>query len=231
MRIRFIRIILALILFTRISHAQHEQRIFHSIGVELDQGVDKDGDVFGADIDGWIGGDDDKFWIKHELDTAEGEIESSELWGLYSSTFSEFWDTQMGIRFDFDPANKGYLVFGLNGLAQYYFETQAHLFLSDDAEVSARFRQENEILLTQKLLLEPFIEMNLSAQDVEELGVKAGFTDAQIGLQLRYEVTRRFAPYIEIAYERDLGQTAHITLAEGERAEQVVGKLGVRLVL
>lgn len=132
------------------------------------------------------------------------------------------------MRQDFAPRGETYLAAGVAGLAPYFFETEATAFLSTEGNVSARFEQSFELLITQKLIAEPHVEVNLFAQDVPEQGVGAGFSDIEAGLQLRYEVTRKFAPYVDLVWERDLGETASITRASGEDVEDTTLRFGVR---
>jgi copper resistance protein B len=119
-------------------------------------------------------------------------------------------------------------VIGFEGLAPYFFETEAHLFVSEDGDVSARIRQENEFLITQKLIIQPYVEANLFAQDVLELEVGAGLSSAELGLQIRYEFTRTFAPYVDVKYERKFGETSSIAKSNGEDNDAVVGTVGVK---
>lgn len=206
---------------------EHGGAIFHAFEFEADWG---DGDVASWDLDGWIGTDEDKLWLKSEGEHAEGEWEKAELWALYSRNISTFWDAQVGVRYDVEPWQTGYFAVGLNGLAPYFFETEAHLFISEDGDVSARLRQENEFLLTQKIVFQPYAELNLYAQDVDDQEIGAGFSSGEIGLQTRFEITRKFAPYIDIRYERLLGDTASIAEAGGEDKDDVVGAIGLRLM-
>ena len=122
------------------------------------------------------------------------------------------------------------MTLGFNGLAPYYFETEAHLFISDEGDVSARLREENDFLPTQKLILQPYAEVNLFAQDVPEQNVGAGIADGEIGLQTRYEITKKFAPYIDIHYGRKFGKTSSIAKSNGEDKEELVGSAGIRLM-
>lgn len=210
--------------------AEHGGGIFHMFRLETDYGGGKDGAVASWDFDGWIGGDDDKLWLKSEGDHTGGKLEDAEFWALYSRNIATFWDAQAGIRYDVEPTSTGYLVLGINGLAPYFFETEAHLFISDEGDVSARLREENDFLLTQKLILQPYAEANLYAQDVPERDVGAGLADAQIGLQTRYEFTRKFAPYVDVHYGRKFGETSSIAKSNGEGNNELVGAIGLRLM-
>jgi copper resistance protein B len=209
---------------------EHGGGIFHMFRLETDYGGGKDGAVARWDLDGWMGTDENKLWIKSEGEHANGRLEDAEVWALYSRNVSTFWDAQAGVRYDFKPRSTTYAVVGFNGLAPYYFETEAHLFVSDKGDVSARLREENDFLLTQKLILQPYAEINLYAQNVPENDVGAGLSSGEIGLQTRYEFTRKFAPYVDIRYSRKFGETSSIAERNGEDNEEVVGSIGIRLM-
>jgi copper resistance protein B len=210
--------------------AEHGGRIFHIFRLETDYGAGAHGAAARWDFRGWVGGDDNKLWLRSEGENAGGKTDQSEFWALYSRNVSTFWDAQAGIRYDTQPTGTPYLVFGFNGLAPYYFETEAHLFISNDGVISARLREENDFLLTQKLITQPYAEMNLSSRKVAERDTGAGFTNGEIGLQTRYEFTRKFAPYVDIRYERKFGETSSIAGSNGEDSGDFVGAVGLRLM-
>jgi len=204
---------------------------FHAFHLDMDAGENRDNNAVSHwDLDGWIGGDQHKLWLKSEGEVADHNTEQSENWALYSYNLDTFWDVQAGIRYDNKPASTAYLVAGFSGLAPYYFETQAHLFFSEDGDAGLRLRKENDVLLTQKLILQPYLELNAYAQDVEELEVGSGLSDVSLGLQLRYEVTRQFAPYIELDYGRLFGGTADYAQSHGEDRNDNSITAGVRLL-
>lgn len=209
---------------------QHGSEIWHRFLLEGDYGAGQEGPVASWDLDGWIGTDENKLWLKSEGENSDGHLEQAEFWALYSRNVAEFWDAQIGLRHDAQPVSTSYLALGFEGLAPYFFETEAHFFVSDEGDFSARLRQENDFLLTQRLILQPYAEINLSAQDVGELGIGAGFTEGEIGLQTRYEITRKFAPYIDFRYERKFGETASIAEDEGDDKDNFVAALGIRFM-
>ena len=212
------------------SHGHGGER-FHKLNLEVGGGqTDKSAAVTAWDFHGWLGSDKNKLWLKAEGERENGQTEKSELWAMYSRNVTTFWDAQVGLKHDTQPSALSYFVMGVEGLAPYFLETEAHVFISEDADVSLRLHQETGFLLTQKLMLQPSIGMQLYAQDVPELEIAAGLSDAEIGLQLRYEFTRKFAPYIEVKYERKLGETLSIAKSNGEGADTVAGLLGVRLM-
>ncbi len=178
---------------------------------------------------GWIGGDTDKFVINTEGEMQNGHVESSELWGLWSRNVSDFWDVQAGLRQDFDPHPTTSLVVGLQGMLPQFIETDAHIFVSTRGDVGARFEQTIDLAITQRLILEPHLKVDVNAQNVPELDVGSGISSIEAGLQLRYEITRKFAPYVDLVYETATGNTAHIKRNNGERAGELTLRAGLRL--
>ena len=205
-------------------------QVFHAFRLETDYGGGKSGPVASWDLKGWAGGDDNKVWLKSEGDNVDGKTDRAEFWALYSRNISTFWDAQVGLRYDVKPVSTSYLSLGFNGLAPYFFETEAHLFVSNKGDVSARLREENDFLITQRLILQPYVEVNLFAQKVPGQNVGAGLSNGQIGLQTRYEITRKFAPYIDIRYEREFGETSSIARSNGEGNDDLIGAIGLRLM-
>ncbi|MCF6254052.1 MAG: copper resistance protein B, partial [Thiomicrorhabdus sp.] len=152
------------------------------------------------DIQGWLGTDYNKFWFKFEGDTPVGKSEGElELQALYSRAVSAYWDMQMGARFDRiygggSSNNRVLGVFGFQGLAPYWFEVEPAVFIDDEGNFSARLVATYDLLLTQRLILQPRTEFNLSANNVPKFGVGKGLNDLQLALRLRYEFTRKIAP-------------------------------------
>lgn len=179
----------------------------------------------------WYGGDIDKLWIKSE---GEGEfggaLEEAEIQALWSHAIGPWFDLQAGLRADFrDGPDTGHLALGVQGLAPYFFEIDAAAFVSDAGDLTARFEAEYDQRLTQRLILQPRIEANFSAQDIPELGIGSGLSDLEAGLRLRYEIVREFAPYVGVEWQRAVGDTADFTRAAGGDPDRWVVLAGVRL--
>lgn len=186
-----------------------------------------DGYLF--DLQGYYGGDLDKFWFKSEGEGSFGEkIESAEVQALYSRAIAPFFDFQAGIRQDFAPMDRTYAVVGIQGLAPYLFEVDAAAFLSDKGDLTARVEAELDQRITQRLVLQPRVEASFSAQDVPELGIGAGLDTVEAGLRLRYHFAREFAPYIGIDQEWRIGQSADYARAEGEDSSVTNYVVGIR---
>ena len=232
MHTKITKIIFFLIVsFPTLSFAGGGSSINHAFRTETDIGNSRDGTVYSWDFDGWVGSDYNKLWLKSEGDKTEGEtVEDAEFWAMYSRNIARFWDVQVGIRYDDRPNSTTYLTAGLEGLAYYFFETEAHLFVSEDGNLTARIRQENDLLITQRLITQPYFEFNLSAQEVPELGIGSGVTSGEFGIQTRYEFSRKFAPYIDFSYDRKFGSTSAITRKDSKNRDAFIARVGLRLL-
>lgn len=204
-------------------------RTFTFLRADVDVGFGDDEGVFTWDIDGWRGGDINKAWLKSEGEASDGDLETAEVQLLYSRNISTFFDAQVGVRYDFEPEGTAHLVAGIQGLAPYQFETDAAAFLSEKGDLSFRYEQSVDLLLTQRLVVEPEIELEAFARDVAERAVGAGLSELEASLRLRYEITRKFVPYAEVAYERLLGETSSLAQRRGESPERTTLRAGLRV--
>lgn len=178
------------------------------------------GNPFRFDGEGWIGGDYDRLWIKAEGEAADGGGGGVELQLLYGRLVAPFFDAQAGVRVDRawgseGARTRGLLVVGLQGLAPYWFEVEPALFVSLDGDLSARLTARYELLFTQRLILEPDLEVDAALQEVPEFGVGSGFNSLELGARLRYEFIREIAPYVGAAWVRRFGETADFARASG----------------
>ncbi len=183
------------------------------------------------DAQGWTGTDRRKLWIKTEGEgRVDDGVDTAEIQTLYSRMITPFFDLQAGVRQDLEPnPARTHAVLGLQGLAPQWFEIDAALFISDKGDVTARVEAEYDLRLTQRIVAQPRAEMNFAAQDVAELGVGGGVSQAELGVRLRYEITRQVAPYIGLSWERSIGDTADFRRARGEDPGRVAFVIGLRL--
>ncbi len=178
----------------------------------------------------WIGRDLDKLWFKTEIERVDGATEEAELQALYSRAIAPYWDMQFGWRGDFRPKpERNWLSVGVQGLAPYFFEVDAALFVGESGRSAARLEAEYEFMFTQRLVLSPEIEINLYGKDDPAVGIGSGLSDIEAGLRLRYEIRREFAPYIGINWSRKFGNTADFAKADGEDIEDTQIVAGIRL--
>jgi copper resistance protein B len=180
--------------------------------------------------EGWIGGDINRLAIKSEGEGAiGGALDSAEVQALYSRAIDPWWNVVAGVRQDFRPQpQRTYATIGIEGLAPYWFEVEAQAFLSDKGDAHLRLEGSYDQRITQRLILQPAAEVNVAAQDVPELGIGSGLSDIELGLRLRYEIAREFAPYVGVNWERKLGGSARYARAAGEGASATSLVMGVR---
>jgi len=167
--------------------------------------------------DAWYGGDINRLWVKSE---GEGEfggsLEKAEVQALYSRAIDPYFNLQGGVRYDFQPdPSRAYAVVGFEGLAPSFFDVEGALFLSNKGELLARLEGYYDQRITQRLILQPSAEINFAAQDIPEIGIGSGLSDAEIGLRLRYDIRREFAPYVGVQYSRAFGDTRRFRRAAG----------------
>lgn len=183
------------------------------------------------DVRGWIGRDYNKLFLESEGEYSidEDTLESLETRILYGHAISSFWDFRAGLRYDFEPKpERAFAVIGLLGLAPQWFEVDANMYLSEEGDLSFRLETEYDFKLTQRLILQPRFELGLAAQDVEEYGTYAGFTGVEFDLRLRYEISRKFAPYIGVSWQSALGETANRIENSGGDPDTTAFVAGVR---
>ncbi|WP_216935805.1 MULTISPECIES: copper resistance protein B [unclassified Acinetobacter] len=161
-----------------------------------------------------IGTDENKLFLKLQADKYESSQTEYDAKVLYSRNIADFWDVQTGLRYRqenlADPATQQQnerfdVVFGLHGLAPYFFETDAFLYVGENNFVGLTLETERDLLLTQKLIMQPFIELDLILKDQARNAKKTGLRHATLGLKTRYEVSKKFMPYLEVAYEYNKG--------------------------
>lgn len=180
------------------------------------------------DGEAWIGGDINRFVLKSEGDGGRGGVDGAEVQALYARAIGPYFDLQAGLRHDMAPAPRSYATIGIEGLAPYMFQTEAALFLSDRGDLLARAEGWYDQRITQRLVLQPRVELNFAAQDVPRSRIGAGLSDAELGLRLRYEIARAFAPYVGVSWDRRIGATARYARADGEDAGRAALVAGVR---
>ena len=197
----------------------------------LEAGFGDDGESYLWDVQGWSGGDINRFWWKSEGEgDFGGELEEAEVQALYSRAVTPFWDIQAGVRQDFRPDGEDttHLVLGLQGLAPHWWEIDAAAFLSTDGDLTARVEAEYDQRITQRLILQPRLEIDASASDIPELEIGSGLSSIEGGLRLRYEFRKEFAPYVGVEWSRALGDTADYIEARSGEADDTRFVVGLK---
>lgn len=181
------------------------------------------------DAQAWFGRYYNRLVLKAEGDIANGQLEDASTELLWGHAIATFWDTQVGVRYDSgDGPNRNWLAFGVQGLAPYWFEIDATAYVGENGRTALGFEAEYEVLLTQQLILQPRVETNLYSNSDPARGLGSGLSDLAVGLRLRYEIRREFAPYIGIEWARKFGETEDLAQASGQDTNEVRGVAGVR---
>lgn len=210
---------------------ENGQVITHAVILDrLETSFDDGGEGYAWDVQGWYGGDINRFWWKSEGEGAfDSDVGHAELQLLYSRAITPYFDLQGGVRQTYRPeGDRTDLVLGVQGLAPYWFEVDGALFVSNEGEVTARAQAEYDLRLTQRLILQPRAEVSLSVQEIPQFAIGAGVTDVLAGARLRYEITRSFAPYVGVEWSAALGDTRDLIKTNGDDADATRVVFGVR---
>lgn len=185
-------------------------------------------DALAWEAQAWFGDDYDKVWLE-----TEGERTSADNHGraelLWDRVVSRWWSVQTGARHDFSAGpSRSWAAIGVQGLAPYFFEVEAKLYLGEQGRTAARFSGEYELLITQRLVLQPKIELELFGKEDPRNGIGSGLADMEIGLRLRYEIRREIAPYVGVEWQRKFGATADFATDAGNDPSEVIALAGLR---
>ena len=178
---------------------------------------------------GWVGSDTNRLWLRSEGERSGGRTGSANLELLYGRSVSPWWDVVAGLRHDFSPArSQDWLAVGVQGLAPYLFEVAATAYLGDSGRSMLGVEVEYELLLGNRLILQPMLEATVHGKADPARGVGSGLSTVEAGLRLRYEANRRFAPYVGVAHERSFGDTAGLRRAAGGSGRDTHIVAGIR---
>ena len=176
------------------------------------------------------GGDNDKLWLRTQGLRVAGALDpESGAEALWWHAYSPFWGTTLGVRQDFGRGAHTWLAFGIEGLAPYWFKLELTGYVSDAANVGARVKASYDVLLTNRLIATPSIESNVYTKKQSGRGLGSGLSNVELGLRLRYEIRRKFAPYVGLVWERSFGGTADFNRREREPVTERRLVAGIRL--
>ncbi len=212
------------------GHPAHDNTLQHYVLFNRLETWDADpGTGLAWEGQGWLGTDLNRVWLRSEGERSDGHTEAADLEVLYGRSIATWWDLVAGVRHDFQPGDaQTFAAIGVQGLAPMKFEVEATAYIGERGQTAARFEAEYELLLTNRLVLQPLVEINLFGKDDPERGIGAGLSTAEAGLRLRYEFTRQFAPYLGVVYERAFGDTADLRRDEFERVHDTRIVVGLR---
>lgn len=213
------------------GHGAHDEAIHYFVLFDRLERQDADrGSALNWDATAWAGRDIDRLWLRAEGERAGGRTEESELEVLWGHSFARWWDFVAGVRQDFKPGSaQSWGAFGVQGLAPYRFEVEATAYVGESGRLAARLEAEYELLLTNRLILQPLLELNIHAEDDRQREIGSGLSTTELGLRLRYEVRREFAPYIGVTWDRKWGDTADLARLDGADVEETRWIAGLRI--
>lgn len=215
----------------------HTHRLQHSdahplagILIERLEGVhEEDNNVVAYDLRGWYGYTYDRVVINAEGEIDNGKLQEGTTELLWSHAIAPFWNSQLGLRHDSGTEpSRNWLAIGIEGLAPYWFELDATAYLGTEGRSAATLTAEYELLLTQRLILQPRIEANLYGKRDDERMQGTGLSDVVAGVRLRYEIRREFAPYVGIEWAGKFGNTAEMARNAGADTNKQRLVAGVR---
>jgi copper resistance protein B len=180
------------------------------------------------DAHAWLGKDLQGLWLKTEGRRSGGATEHAEVQALYSRAVAPYWDLQTGYRHDFQPNGADWAVLGVRGLAPYFFDVEASLFLGENARTALRLKASHQLLLTQRLILTPEAQLDAFGGDDPLLRNGSGISDLELGLRLRYEIRREIAPYVGVRLRKKLGGAKDFARAFGEQTSDTQWVAGLR---
>jgi copper resistance protein B len=212
------------------GHETHDQRIVSFLQFNRLEAWDADHGTGQAwEATAWVGNDWNRLWLRSEGEREGGRTESADLEVLYGRPVAPWWDMVAGIRHDVRPGpSQTWLALGVVGLAPYKFEVSATAYLGESGRAAARIEAEYELLLTNRWILQPLVEVELHGKADPARGVGSGLGTIEAGARLRYEFSRRFAPYVGLVWERAFGDTADFRSSEGEHVDDTRLVAGVR---
>jgi copper resistance protein B len=178
----------------------------------------------------WVGGDIDRLWLRTEGEREQGKTHKAELQALWGHAVSPWWELVAGVRQDFKPASgQAWAAFGIQGTPLYGVELQATAYAGERQQTALRLEAAYAMLLTNRWILEPNLEANLYGRNDARREQGAGLADSELGLRLRYEITRGFAPYVGVSFNRLHGKRADQAREDGEDLGQTRLVAGIRL--
>jgi copper resistance protein B len=206
--------------------AVHSYVLFDQLELAMGDGVT----AANWDNHGWIGGDVNRFWFRTEGDVEDGDFEEAQAHALFGRAIHRWWDVVVGVRQDFRPGPaRTWAAVGIQGLAPYWFDVEATAYLGESGRTHFRVETEYDLLLTNRLVLQPLVELEIYGKSDPARHIGAGLSSADIGLRLRYEIRREFAPYVGVTWKRRFFGTADFAEAAGEDTSTVRLATGVRV--
>jgi copper resistance protein B len=202
------------------GHAVHDEAIYAYVLVDqLEWAAGRGSDGPGWDLRGWVGGDRDRLWFRSEGAASGGRLDTGSVHLLYGRPISPWWDVVGGVRQDVRPGPaQTWAAAGIQGLAPYWIHVEATGYLGAEGRTALRLEAEHDLLVTNRLVLQPHVELDIAGRDDPEREIAAGLSSLDAGLRLRYELRREVAPYVGVTWHRTFLGTADLARAQGRPA-------------
>jgi copper resistance protein B len=180
------------------------------------------------DLQAWLGKTYNHLLLRAEGEMQNGNSENARTELLWAHAISPYWDSHLGVRYDNGSGrNRGWLAFGVQGLAPYWLYTEATFYVNEQGRTAFRVELEYDVLITQRLILQPRMEANLYGKNDAAHILGNGLSNIEVGMRLRYEIRREFAPYIGVEWGSTVGNTANYARANGRAVEETRFVAGV----
>lgn len=182
------------------------------------------------DAQAWYGNDLDKLWLKVDGERSNGRLGATRTEALWNHAIATYWGLQTGVRQDFgEGPGRTWASFGVQGLSPYWFDVQATAYVGEWGRTALRLETEYDVLLTQRLILQPDVKVHVFGRNDARRGVGAGLSRIEAGLRLRYEFQRKVAPYIGVVWNRKFGNTARFARQSDNPVQQIEAVAGIRI--
>jgi copper resistance protein B len=211
------------------AEMDHDHASTHLFALDRLERRDGSGDPLHWKIRAWSGDGLSRLQLKSEGARNDAGTADAELELAYSRAFSPYWDAGAGVRIDFEPGpRREWLALGVHGVAPWFIDIDANLYLGSSGRSALRVEATYEVLFTQRLILEPAVELDAYGRNDAATGNGAGIATLAASLRLRYEVTRKLAPYAGIHWRKHYGNTAAYARDGGQATEEAQALIGVR---
>jgi copper resistance protein B len=213
------------------GHTTHDRKVnYFVLFDQLEWRRDRHATAANWDNKAWVGGDIHRAWFRTEGETEDGHLDEAQAHLLYGRSFSPWWDFVVGMRQDFRPGPaQSWAAFGIQGLAPYWFEVEATGYVGAGGRFHARLEAEYELLITNRLVMQPLVEMELFGKSDSRRSIGAGLSTLETGARVRYEVRREFAPYVGVVWSSKFGDTAGFARAAGGKIRATRFVVGIRM--
>jgi len=180
------------------------------------------------DAQAWYGGDLDKLWIKVDGGRSDGRLDATRTEALWDHAVASYWSLQSGVRRDFGAGpGRTWAALGLQGIAPYWFDVQAMAYVGEGGRTALRFETEYDARITERLILQADVKVDAFGRDDVRREIGAGLSKVEAGLRLRYEVSRKVAPYFGVMCNRTFGNTARLTRDARDPVQRVEAVAGL----